>query len=898
MATDRLAGRKTLHVEEFLEEFEKEGIKSRVDILALFAGFGVRLAPRGKGYVGLCPWHEDKNPSLSVDRDKGLYHCFGCGESGDVVGLVQKMKGLGFREALAYLKSQAATAEPRKAPAEEASMPKASVSATSASYPELSLSTVTAHYHRRYCESPEARAYLESRGIRDPALARRFQVGYADGSLLSLVSNGQKGRLRELGVLSDSGRELFYRCLTFPILDEAGRSVGLYGRSIEAKAKLKHLYLPGPHQGVFNRKASKAFPEVLLTEGILDALSLIGLGFDNAQACYGVNGFTAEHLAALRDDRVKTVIVAFDNDPSGRKASEELSARLRAEGFAVKRIFPEAKDWNEELLAGVQASTIAAKIEAAPVSLPEGRRENLEVERSGDRFQLTLGGVRYRLWGARQLFTSHLRVSLRAEHHGECFYDNLDLYSSRSRAIYSQNLAAVFGLEPRRIEKDLLAILEYLEAERDRYLAGLEPAAVPHELTEAERRLGLEFLQSPDLFQQIVRDMDVLGYVGEELNKQLLYIAASSRKLEDPISILILSQSAAGKSFLVDTVRKLIPEEDVISVTSLSDQALNYLPEGELLHKFLILGEAVHSETIEHQIREMLSGHRLSRLVTLKDEKTGRMSTRTVSSPVIVSAIMSSTRSDINPENASRCFLVNTDESGEQTGRIHASQRAKYSLPRYFQRLHEVPRIIAKHHAAQRLLRPLLLVNPFAEYLDFPKSLIRTRRDHERFVDLIACVAFLRQYQKELRRSRDPASGAEVEYVECDLEDYRIAHAIMTGGVMASTYAEIPASMGAFYEALRQLFQLRAREAGLKPAEASLTQREVRKAIGWVGGESVKKYLRRLVALEYLQLARGGERGMRNAYQLVADEPMERLDFSMIPTPEQIQQRMQDKAKH
>ena len=165
-----------------------------------------------------------------------------------------------------------------------------------------------------------------------------------------------------------------------------------------------------------------------------------------------------------------------------------------------------------------------------------------------------------------------------------------------------------------------------------------------HELTEEERQLGMEFLTSPELFDQIAADMETLGYVGEELNKLLVYIAASSRKLEDPISILILSQSASGKSFLVDTVRKLIPPEDVIAVTSLSDQALNYLPEGELLHKFLILGEAVHSETIEHQIREMLSGHQLSRMVTLKDEKTGKMESHTRMSPVIVSAIMSSTR--------------------------------------------------------------------------------------------------------------------------------------------------------------------------------------------------------------------------------------------------------------
>ena len=205
---------------------------------------------------------------------------------------------------------------------------------------------------------------------------------------------------------------------------------------------------------------------------------------------------------------------------------------------------------------------------------------------------------------------------------------------------------------------------------------------------------------------------------------------------------------------------------------------------------------------------------RHSRMVAIKDEKTGKMASHTLTSQVIVSAIMSSTSHDINPENASRCFLVNADESGEQTARIHASQREKYSLSRYFDRLHSVPRIIARHHAAQRLLRPLLIVNPFAEHLDFPRSLIRTRRDHERFVDLIACVCFLRQYQKESKRSRDPESGKEVEYVECDIEDYRIAYTIMTGGVMSSTYAEIPRAMAAFYEELRELFRARARADG------------------------------------------------------------------------------------
>ena len=110
-----------------------------------------------------------------------------------------------------------------------------------------------------------------------------------------------------------------------------------------------------------------------------------------------------------------------------------------------------------------------------------------------------------------------------------------------------------------------------------------------------------------------------MGYVGEELNKILLYLCASSRKLDDPISVLIISQSASGKSYLVDIVRRLMPPEEVVAVTSLSDQVLNYIDD--LMHKSMILGEAVHSDTIEYQIREMLSGKELSRLVTVKDRK-------------------------------------------------------------------------------------------------------------------------------------------------------------------------------------------------------------------------------------------------------------------------------------
>ncbi|MCK5196960.1 MAG: hypothetical protein KAR21_01335, partial [Spirochaetales bacterium] len=354
-------------------------------------------------------------------------------------------------------------------------------------------------------------------------------------------------------------------------------------------------------------------------------------------------------------------------------------------------------------------------------------------------------------------------------------------------------LSHVLNLETVRIEKDLIKIVEYLETERDKKLLTTDET-IP-ELTEEEKQLGMDLLTDPEIFNRIVSDTEVLGYVGESVNKQLIYLAASSRKLPDPISVIVVSQSAAGKSYLIDTVKKLIPPEEVVSMTSLSDQALNYLDDDALLNKFLVMGEAVHSEAVEHQVREMLSAHELSRLVTMKDPKTGELRSRMVRKEVIVSAVMSTTNNNINPENASRSFVVNTDESEEQTRAIHASQRLKYSISGYQKKKEQIPEIIKTHHAAQRLLSPGTIVNPFAEVIDFPSSLMRSRRDHERFIDLISAVCFLRQFQKGEERTTEG-----VTYIKCDLSDYRTAYGIMIH-ILPATLTNFPKSAGQLYEA-------------------------------------------------------------------------------------------------
>ncbi|MCF6334294.1 MAG: toprim domain-containing protein, partial [Spirochaetales bacterium] len=867
---------------------------------------------------------DDKNPSLSVEQEKGFYNCFGCGESGDVFDLVKVVKGFSFTESLAFLKEYAGSGNNKTHRAVEeytnrktGAQPLPSGSALTVTAlgkkkdlpvegpfknkepagkvnkEELSgitLDTVAEHYKKSLLKSPAANSYLKSRGFTDFKLYERLGLGFADGSLPAMLSEKQKEELKASGILNKKGAEHFAGHITIPLFDEAGRAQSFYGRAINNSKKIKHLYSPGEHKGLVNRKAAAVYrEEIILTESVLDALSLIQIGIENVIPCYGVNGFTDEHISLLGDERVKTVVIAFDADIAGRNGSEKLKSKLTSEGFSVKIIEPPAgKDWNEGLIKGFKKEEITTILHQSEVFKMETEvTEDFTAKKEGQKYLFTTSGVSYRLLGVKEMFVSTLRVNIRAEKEDETdsskYLDNVDLYSARSRALFAGQLSHVLNLETVRIEKDLIKIVEYLETERDRKLLTNEDE-VP-ELTEEEKQLGMGFLTDPAIFERLVSDTETLGYVGEAINKQLIYLAASSRKLPDPISVIVVSQSAAGKSYLIDTVKKLIPTEEVVSMTSLSDQALNYLADDALLNKFLVMGEAVHSEAVEHQVREMLSAHELSRLVTMKDPKTGELRSRMVRKEVIVSAVMSTTNGNINPENASRSFVVNTDESETQTRAIHASQRKKYSVERFTEKESLIPQIIKTHFAAQRLLIPRTIVNPFAEVIDFPSALMRSRRDHERFIDLISSVCFLRQFQKEEKQTKEG-----VTFIECDLGDYKVAYEIMTH-ILPSTLTSFPKSALELYEIVREVIKKKAKEDSLLPVEVSVTQRELREATG-MNQMFVKRNMRILRDYEYVTSFGSPGARSRKSYRLVADEAIRLIDLSIIPTPGEIKARV------
>ena len=875
------------HVAKMQEKNRQEitQIKERVDFLRLLTWLGLSVKKNGKGHMACCPFHDDKTPSLSIDPVKKVFHCFGCGKSGDIITFVQEYHKVSFKEAVAVLKNyQSGPALPQPAEKPKAKEKPKPTTVLSAEETRKLFKSIVETYHKALLADTSAQEYLKSRGLLDHQLIDRFQLGYSDGkSLLKKCSQAQKQALKQIGIADKYGREHFAGCVVIPVFSPDGTVGELYGRRITDKDP-RHLYLPGPHEGVFNLEAFKVYDSILITESLLDALSLFRLGLQNVTACFGSGGFTGEMLTVIKTNNIQEVVIAYDNDEPGRAASAKLKEKLVNENLVVREIFPqEHKDWNEALTAGLSKQTVITLIEEAQaVSPPAKNKKPFCVEKKGLACIITLGEIRYRIKGVPKLFVTSLRVNIKAEYEGKKYLDTADICTARGRKSYGQEASMVLGVSDARITEDLLTIVNWLEEEMETESSHEE---VRREYTAEEKELGMSLLLDEAITETVLADIEMLGYVGEEMNKLLMYLIATSRKMYDPISGLIVAQSGSGKSRLVETVQKLIPPEEVVETTSVSDQAFNYVTEGGLVNKFLILGEAVHSDVVEHQIRDMLSNKKLSRLVTIKDKTTGEMVGKNITTKVVVASAQTTTRHNINPENASRCFIINTDESREQTRRIHSRQNKKYTPEYYREKKVVIPKIILKHQVAQTLLTPRVIFNPYTESIHFPNTIMRLRRDYERFLDLIATVCYLRQYQKEPKTGIIRDTGEKYIYIECDLKDYRIAYRIIQT-VLPGTLSSLPSGSVLLYEELLSYCREKAEEQKINPADVKFTQRQISEAKG-LQLYFIKRYIKVLCGYEYIAKT-GGYRGGTNIYHLVKDEELKMFDISMIPSPEEV----------
>ena len=843
-----------------INQDEIDTIKSYVDVAPFMQASGVELTRNGRGYKGHCPFHEDnKTPSLSVTPGKNLWKCFGCGKGGDIFEFVQLFDRVDFPEAVAklatYLPGADLDTTKTKKPAEkEPEQPKPLTPAHI-----KVLSRVIDFYHTAFCEDPRGREYLEERGISDTKILADHKIGLSCGTLLNVLPDEGdiKEQLQEIGVLNDKGKEHFYGCITFPLYDLAGNPAGIYGRRIMGKGA-DHLYLPGPRRGIFNRQAAKSHKEIILTEAVIDTVTLLSNGLANTIPCYGVNGLTDDHINLFKQHNTGKIHICFDNDDSGNRGREAVTTRLREEALVVDPItLPEGNDINEFFLLIAHAKE---RFEELLTTNNNPRQQAVKEKR--EESTTTADGITYtkekRLYEVRGI--SKTGNKLKATVKGICnkrfHVDTVDFYSARSRSYLVRGLAELFGVEEKAVSRDM----EKLTLLTEEYtVQSAVDTGTPTEIPTKEKEEALRFLKNPDLLEEIVTDIETVGYTGEEMNKLLCYIAAISRKTDEPLSVMIQSRSAAGKSCLQDSILSLIPEEDFIKYTRLTDQALFY-QNSSLAHKILAIEELDGMNGALYSIRTIQSSKKITIAYTGKDPVTGKMQTEenTVEGPLMV--FITTTQAEIDGETASRFMFISVDESQEMTEKILARQRKSHTLDGFLSKLKGTD-IIRKHQNANRLLLPLKVVNPYAELLTFTSKSLRARRDNTKYLNLISSVAYLYQYQR--KKHKVDYGGKIVEYINVTLSD--IGHANrMAAEVLGRSLDELSPPSRKLLTLIREMNEQQAEEGD---KERHFTRRDIREYSGWSDFQ-VKTHIRQLEELEYIYSSTG-RKGKEYVYELL-----------------------------
>jgi hypothetical protein len=667
------------------------------------------------------------------------------------------------------------------------------------------LARIAETYHRALAHSPSAREWLAGRGVPDAALLDRFQVGWSEGKLPAMARGEVLERLKALGILDADGHERFAGSVVIPVLDDSGAVVQMAAYAPDGT--LTWLF-PEETPAFWNAQAFRSDREVLLVPDPLAGIVQIAEGREAVAAPGGPGG------------------------PLGQGAKDQLLAQpVRLALAGGEKLRPE--------------------LEALGLLTRKTSPKDAWVDRKEDGFSADFPRrLRFVVQGISQDSPRHLRASVRVFRRAEegagpasqVHLDTFDLYHARSRTAFARTAACLLGEDPTILEDHVGRVVALSEE----FLREREKAAHPVVLSPDEQSEASQLLQDPRYPECVADDLTALGYVGERENKLVAYLASISRKLEDPLSILVVSRSAAGKSTLSEAIAALAPPEDVLRFTRLTAQTLYYQKPDSLRHKLVVIEEEKGVEDAAYALRVLQSAKSLS-LSTAAGKGDARR--REVRGPV--SLFVTTTRTDLDEETAGRFLSLSVDESKEQTRAILAAQRqAEARAPE------ERERHLRLHQNAQRLLRPVQVVNPYAPQLSFPDDRLSARRDQRKYLGLIRAVAFARQHQREVKDG----------VILVTTQDVALANRLAHHALGHSLYDLTPPSRRLLFE-IRDWLSQRGKKERQGTEEVRFTQRELRDHVGWKKTQ-LSEHLRELLEAEYLLAIAGGSQGRRTLYRL------------------------------
>lgn len=418
------------------------------------------------------------------------------------------------------------------------------------------------------------------------------------------------------------------------------------------------------------------------------------------------------------------------------------------------------------------------------------------------------------------------------------------------------------GITATVAEDTLNALVEELEQYRISKISSLQPLKPQSiQLTENEVADAIAYAKATDLMQTTMDDIGRTGIIGEPHNRLIMFLVFLSRITKEPLHIISFGASGSGKTYLQEKVGELVPEEDKLEITTLSGNALYYFKRDEIKHKLLLIEDYDGASEVLYPLRELQSKQKITKTVSLKDSKGDiKTLTFTVEGPVCIAGC--TTKEKLYEDNANRSLLLYIDSSDAQDDRIMDYQRR---LSAGIINRTEEEHYKAKLKNVQRIMKPLLVVNPYAPYLIIPKEVLKPRRSNKLYIRFIELITLYHQHQREIK-----IDVSNQPYIETTLDDIAWANKLLKN-ILLRKSDELATPCRSFFEYLKKHLQ--------DKKEKSFKAKEIRLELK-INASNLKRYLLELHNSGYIKVA-GGNKTKGYSYEVVSYEEYETLKKSI-----------------
>jgi len=810
---------------------EIQELKTRLNITEVAVKLGIQINKQNRAK---CPFHNDKTPSLQFSKEKNICTCFSSNCTAgtmDIISLTEKYKNITTHEALKYLSELAGEVKLAK--------PINNKPTTIMNY-----QTDFEQMQSSFISSSTARNYAESRNLN----WKQSQIGY--------------------NAFKQSRFNYLRGCITFALRDNQNHVVSMYGRSIRDNDKAKHYYTSN-RKGLYPNYPPAETTKLILTESVIDTATLLQIPELTEQyfilALYGTNGLTTEHVSAIQQlESLNEIILFFDGDEAGRAANEKQGKYLK-ELLPELQISivetPEEEDINSlslghdskiftELLknrkplperqAGFLFSDETTSNEKEETVLPVLPEQNSELNTTNP-YKITYPTetATYHVKGGIPKALDSLKITLEIEHPTTSRKSRTkpDLYEDKQVEKVSREAGEKLGIRADLIEMDLGSLTDLLDEYREQQLKENQPAEENSKVIVPipEQQRCISFLKQNKLIQKFNLLIEKSGITGEENNRIFLFVIATAYKMPDTLHALIQGSSGSGKTYLSRQITDLMPKEDVIRLTRVTESSFYNYGEYELQYKLIVLEDVDGlKEEAEFAFRELQSNNEIISSTSTKDENNGNIKAQIKKVKGPIGSIATTTRGEIYEDNMSRIFLLAVDEGKDQTKRIIEYQNRKAAGM-----INKAEEIQTKQFIQNciRMLKPYEVINPFANKILLPPEAHKIRRLTELYHAFINQITLLNQYQ----RQRDKQGRLITEK-----EDVQTAIEIMFDSIILKI-DELDGSLRQFYEDLKAYII----KQGEEYQNYQFTQREIRQALK-ISKTQIYRYFTDLINLEYI----------------------------------------------